>query len=215
VRESRKFTTEEEIINVLTHLLGALISIYGSIILITASKNVVQAVSTSIFGASLFLMFLSSVCYHAVTNAKIKIGFEKIDHAAIYILIAGTYTPALILTLKFPLSIVMVGLIWGLAFTGVVFTCITLKSELISTLLYLIMGWISLFFIHNIWATSHLSLWLLLGGGIFYSAGCAFYLMKIRYMHSIWHLFVIGGALMHYFAIMELLKALNETAARI
>ena len=208
--KSRKFSTGEEFVNVFTHLLGALMSIYGAIILAETSKTIIQSVSTAIFGGALFLMFLSSVCYHAVTNTTVKRGFEKMDHTAIYILIAGTYTPALFLTMKFPLSVAMIALIWGLAITGIVFTCMKLKSELLSTVLYLIMGWLSLFFVYNLWMTSHLSLWLLLSGGIFYSLGCIFYLMKLRYMHSIWHFFVIVGATMHYFAIMELLKAVNR-----
>jgi len=84
-----------------------------------------------------------------------------------------------------------------------------LKSKRLSTILYLLMGWLSVFFIYNLWMASHLSVWLLLGGGLFYSLGCAFYMMKIRYMHSVWHLFVIGGAVMHYFAIIELLRSIN------
>lgn len=209
--ESRKFSTGEEIVNVFTHALGALMSIYGTVILTGASKNTAQSLSTTIFGGTLFLMFLSSVCYHAVTNATVKKSFEKLDHTAIYILIAGTYTPVLILTVKFPLSIALIGLIWVIAIAGIGFTCRTLKSEFLSTVIYLILGWLSLFFVYNLWTTSHLSLWLLFGGGVFYSLGCIFYLMKLRYMHSIWHLFVIAGAVMHYFAIMELLKVVNFT----
>lgn len=207
--ESRKFTTGEEIANVFTHLLGALLSIYGIIILEGFSKNALQAASTAIFGVTLFLMFLASICYHTVTKETVKRFFEKIDHTAIYILIAGTYTPALMFTVKFPLSLALVIIIWCLAITGIILTCINLKSEHISTGLYLLMGWLSVFFIYNVWTASHLSLWLMLGGGIFYSIGCIFYLMKILYMHTIWHLFVMAGAAMQYFAIIELLRVIN------
>jgi len=113
------------------------------------------------------------------------------------------------LTVKLPLSIVLVAIIWCFAIMGIAFSCIKIKSKALSTGLYLFMGWLSVLFIYNVWITSHLSLWLMLGGGLFYSLGCAFYLMKTRYMHSIWHLFVIAGAVIHYFAIMELLKAVN------
>lgn len=207
--EPRKFTTREESAHVFTHAIGALASIYGLVILHINSKNLVQIVSTTIFGASLLFMFLASVCYHAVRSKTIKIDFEKIDHTAIYIVIAGTYTPALMLTVNFPLNLVFVAMIWGLAIVGIIFTCITLKSPYLSTWLYLLMGWISVIFINYLWTASHLSLWLMLGGGIFYSIGCFFYLMKIRYMHTIWHLFVIAGAALQYFSIMELLKAVN------
>ena len=207
--QSRKYSTGEEIANTFTHSLGALLSIYGIVMFAASSKNMLQAASTAIFGATLFLLFQSSAFYHAATNEKAKKVFQKIDHSAIYMLIAGTYTPVLLLTVKFPLSLALVATIWGLAFAGIIFSCITIKSKHFSTAVYLIMGWLSVFFIYNVWITSHLSVWLMLGGGLFYSLGCAFYLMKIRYMHSIWHLFVIAGAAMHYFAIIELLKAVN------
>lgn len=207
--ESRKYSIGEEFANTFTHSLGALLSIFGIVMLVATSKNAVQAVSTGIFGITLFLLFQSSACYHAITDEKVKRVCQKIDHSAIYMLIAGTYTPVLLLTVKFPLDVILLTIIWGLAITGIVFSCIMTKSKRLSTAIYLIMGWISVFFIYNVWITSPLSVWLMLGGGIFYSLGCAFYLMKIRYMHSIWHLFVIGGAVMHYFAILELLKAVN------
>lgn len=207
--KSRKYSAGEEFAHTLTHSLGVLISIYGIVMLEVNSKNAVQAASTAIFGATLFLLFLSSVCYHSTTNETVKRVFQKIDHSAIYMLIAGTYTPALLLTVRFPLSVVSLVIIWVLAITGIVFSCTTLKSKPLATGLYLLMGWISIIFVYNVWITSHLSVWLLFGGGMSYSLGCAFYLMKLRYMHSVWHLFVITGAAMHYFAILELLKAVN------
>jgi hemolysin III len=207
--ETKKYTTGEEVANAVTHTIGALMAIYGMMILTVNSKNAIQAISANIFGATLLLLFTSSVCYHSTTNQKLKKVFQKIDHSAIYMLIAGTYTPVLILTVKFPLSLALISMIWGLAIMGIVFSCITLKSKALSTGLYLIMGWLSVFFIYNVWVASHLSVWLMLGGGLFYSIGCAFYLMKVRYMHSVWHLFVLSGAAMHYFAIIELLKVAN------
>lgn len=207
--EPRKYSTGEEFANTFTHSLGALMSIYGIVMLVVSSKNPVQATSTAIFGVALFLLFQSSACYHAATNEIAKKVFQKIDHSAIYILIAGTFTPILLLTVKAPLSIALLAMIWYLAITGVVFSCTTLKSKYLSTGLYLLMSWLSVFLFYNMWNTSHLSLWFMLVGGLFYSLGCAFYLMKLRYMHSIWHLFVIAGAVMHYLGIMELLRAVN------
>lgn len=204
-----KYTIGEEIANALTHLIAALISLYGIVLLVANSTNTTQAVSTAIFGISLFLLFQSSFFYHATTNETAKVICQKIDHSAIYMLIAGTYTPALILTLKAPLSFALVAIVWSLALTGMVFSCIKIGSKRLSTGIYLLMGWLSVFFIYNVWITSHLSVWSMLAGGLFYSLGCAFYLMKLRYMHSVWHLFVIAGAGAHYFAIMELLKAVN------
>lgn len=205
----RKYTIGEEVANALTHMLAALISIVGIVILVENSKTAVQSISTVIFGISLFLLFQSSAFYHATTHEAAKKIFQKIDHSAIYLLIAGTYTPALMLTAKSPLSLILVTLVWGLAITGIVFSCIKIGPKKLSTAIYLGMGWLSVFFVYNVWITSHLAVWLMLGGGLFYSLGCAFYLMKFRYMHSVWHLFVIAGAATHYFAIMELLKAVN------
>lgn len=206
---SKKYSIGEEVANTFTHSLGALISIFGIVALIANSKNAVQAISTAIFGITLFLLFQSSACYHAIADETVKKICQKIDHSAIYLLIAGTYTPVLLLTVKFPFNVILLAIIWGLAITGIVFSCIMIKSKRLATGLYLFMGWLAVFFFYHLWTVSHLSVWLMLGGGLFYSLGCAFYLMKIRYMHSIWHLFVIGGAVMHYFAIMELLNAVN------
>lgn len=205
----QQYTRGEEIANSFAHLFAALISMYGIMVLVANSKNMLQAVSCSVFGLALFLMFQSSVFYHASTSPNIKNVFRKIDHSAIYLLIAGTYTPALLMVLKFPLSAVILVIIWLLAVVGIVYSGSTLKSKRVSAAIYLIMGWMSVFFVYNVWIASHLTLWLLLAGGLFYSLGSLFYLMKFEYTHFIWHLFVIAGAAMHYFAILELLKALN------
>lgn len=206
----KQYTTGEKFANIFTHLLAAIFAIYGIIVFAQNSKNLLQLTATAVFGGTLFLLFLSSTCYHSMTNETVKNIFQKIDHSAIYLLIAGTYTPALLLTLKFPLSIVLVIMVWCLATFGVVFYCTTPKTKYLSTALYLIMGWLSLFFVYNVWMASHLTVWLMLAGGILYSVGCVFYLMKsVSYMHFVWHLFVIAGAVFHYFAILELLKALN------
>lgn len=207
--EPRKYTHEEQIANVVTHLIGALASIYGIVMLAENSKNTGQAISTGIFGVTLFLLFLSSVLYHSVKSEKTIRFFQMVDHSAIYVLIAGTYTPALFLTLQYPFSIILITAIWMLSIVGIVFSCAKVKSKYLSTGLYLLMGWISVFFVFNVWAASHLTVWLLLVGGIFYSVGCVFYLMKTLYSHFVWHLFVMAGAVTHYFAIIELLKAVN------
>lgn len=205
----RIYTTGERLAHVLTHLIGALVSIYGIMVLEANSKNTVQAISTAIFGGTLFLLFLSSSIYHSMTNEKAKTFFQKIDHSAIYVLIAGTYTPALLLIVKFPFNVILLTIIWILAIFGIVFCCVKLKSKSLSTALYLLMGWVSIFLIYNAWIVSPLAVWLMLGGGIFYSIGCIYYLKKTPYMHFVWHLFVMAGAAMQYFAIIELLKAVN------
>ncbi len=205
--ELTRYTKGEEFVNASTHAIGALLSIYGIVMLAAASRNALEASTTAIFGATLFILFQSSTLYHAMVNETAKRVFRKIDHSAIFLLIAGTYTPILLLVLPFPHSIAVLAMIWYIAISGIIYSCITLKFKYLSTVLYLMMGWLMIFLIYKIWNTkSHQVVWLLLGGGAVYSFGSIFYLIKKKYMHSIWHIFVILGAVLHYFAILELLK---------
>ena len=203
-----KYSPAEEFANAFTHSIGALLSIYAIVMLAVNSHNPTQTASTSIFGATLFLLFQSSALYHAMVNKTAKKVFQKIDHSAIFLLIAGTYTPILLLVVEFPLSVALLAMTWYLAITGIVYSCLTLKFKYLSTGLYLVMGWLSLFLFYAIWNNAnHLAVWLLLSGGILYSAGCIFYLIKKPFMHSIWHIFVIAGAMSHYYAILQILKS--------
>lgn len=208
-KESR-YTPKEEFMNAFTHSMGALFSIYAIVMLAVSSNSPVEAASTSIFGATLFILFQSSALYHAMVNETAKKVFRKIDHSAIFMLIAGTYTPILLLTVKFPLSVALLAMTWYLAITGIIYSCLTLKFKYLSTGLYLVMGWLSVFLVYAIWNNaSHMAVWLLLLGGLFYSFGCVFYLSKKKYMHSIWHVCVLAGAIVHYLCIMNILKAVN------
>ena len=206
----KKYTPAEEFMNAFSHSLGALFSIYAIVMLAVSSQSPMQASSTAIFGATLFLLFQSSALYHAMVNETAKKVFRKIDHSAIFMLIAGTYTPILLLVVDFPLNIALLAMTWYLSITGIVYSCLTLKFKYLSTGLYLVMGWLSLFLFFAIWNTSHLAVYLLLLGGLFYSSGCIFYLLKHKFMHTIWHIFVIMGAVCHYLCIMEVLKAVNS-----
>jgi len=208
--EEHKYSSVEEFLNAFTHSIGALFSIYAIVMLAVSSHNAMEASSTAIFGATLFILFQSSALYHAMVNETAKKVFRKIDHSAIFMLIAGTYTPILLLVVPFPLSVALLAMTWYLAITGIIYSCLTLKFKYLSTGLYLVMGWLSLFLFWAIWNNaSHLAVWYLLFGGILYSAGCIFYLSKKKYMHCIWHIFVIAGAAAHYFSIMEILKGVN------
>lgn len=205
-----KYTPKEEFMNAFSHSMGALFSIYAIVMLAVSSNSPIEAASTSIFGATLFILFQSSALYHAMVNETAKKVFRKIDHSAIFMLIARTYTPILLLTVKFPLSVALLAMTWYLAITGIVYSCLTLKFKYLSTGLYLVMGWLSIFLVYTIWTNaSHIAVWLLLLGGIFYSFGCVFYLSKKKYMHTIWHVCVLLGAIAHYLCIMEVLKVVN------
>lgn len=206
----KKLLQNEELYNSATHFFGALLSIYGALVLWNISQTDITKKATAVFGASLFILFMCSAVYHAIVKEDLKKIFQKIDHSAIYILIAGTYTPILLSVLPYPLSVIMLGVAWIVALIGIVYSCLTVKFKYLSTGLYLLMGWMALFLFYSIWHNaSHLAMWYLFIGGIFYTLGCVFYLSKKEYMHAIWHLFVIGGAMSHYFCIYEIVKAIN------
>lgn len=205
--EEIKYSIKEEFINAFTHAIGTLLSIYGLVMLVVTAKTPQQTASVAIFGAMMFIMFQSSTLYHAMVNETAKKVFRKIDHSAIFLLIAGTYTPLLLLIVPFPNSVALLAMTWYIAIMGIVFSCITLKFKYLNTALYLVMGWLSLLLIFRLIELNNIEvIYYLIGGGLFYSVGCIFYLLKkIPFMHSIWHLFVLGGSVMHYLAILSLL----------
>lgn len=209
MENERKYTPQEELANAFSHSIGALFSIYAIVMLAVNSNSPKEAASTAIFGSMLFILFQSSALYHAMVNKTAKKVFQKIDHSAIFMLIAGTYTPILMLTVNFPLCVALLAMTWYLAITGIIYSCLTLKFKYLSVGLYLIMGWLSIFLAYAIYNTSHYALWLLLAGGLLYSGGSIFYLIKKKYMHTIWHIFVIMGAILHYMCIMEILKTIK------
>lgn len=204
--EERKYTQGEEFVNAFSHALGALFAIYAIVMLAFKSSNVIEATTTSIYGAMLFVLFQASTCYHAMVNETAKKVFQKIDHSAIYMLIAGTYTPILMLALDKPYSIILMAMIWYLAVTGIVFSCLTLKFKKLSTAIYVIMGWLSLFLFYILWLKGFKSaLVYLFTGGVLYTFGSYFYLKNKKFYHGIWHLFVLAGAILHYCAIASML----------
>lgn len=204
--EEKKYSQGEEFLNAFSHAFGALFAIYAMVMLAYKSSTSMQSATTAIYSAMLFISFESSTCYHAMTNETAKKVFRRIDHSAIYLLIAGTYTPMLMLVLEIPYSIIFLVMIWYLALTGVVFSCLTLKFKRLSTGLYVLMGWLSVFLLYILWSKGlRASMLYLIAGGLVYTAGSYFYLSKKKYFHGIWHFFVLFGAILHYMAIVALL----------
>lgn len=203
----RKYTLGEEIFNAISHGTGALLSIAGTVVLIVFSAIYADSraiVTASIYGACLITLYTMSTLYHAITNKKAKKVFRILDHNTIFLMIAGTYTPYTISCLNNKIGWILFGCIWGATIIGIVLSSINLKKfSKVSTLCYLVMGWAVIFAIKPLYETlSTLSLILLLAGGLFYSIGIIFYVKReLRYMHSVWHIFVIGGSVMHYFSI--------------
>jgi hemolysin III len=199
---------KEETINALTHGLGALLSLGGLVVLvITASLHgdAWHIVSCSIYGVTLLLLFSSSTLYHSFRSQRVKHIFRIIDHASIFLLIAGTYTPFLLVNLRGEWGWSLFGVIWGLAVAGIVFQVFFVhRFRLLQTLIYLAMGWLVVVAVKPLFAHVPRAglLWLLLGG-LCYTVGAVFYLWKkLSYHHAVWHLFVLGGSVCHYFAIL-------------
>ncbi len=204
---TRLFTIKEEITHSITHGIGAGLSIAGLILLVLRAVwfgNTIQVASFSIFGATLILMYLASTLYHSIQQPRLKQVFKIFDHAAIYLLIAGTYTPFLLVALDSAWRWTLLVIIWGLALLGVSFKALFInRFQRISVLGYILMGWLSVVIFRDL-ATNLPAggmLWLA-AGGVAYTVGVIFYaLQKIPYMHAIWHLFVMAGSLCHFFAV--------------
>lgn len=198
------YSAKEEQLNTLSHGAGVVFSIYVLWELLSKSNSSAQIISAVIYGASLLLLFLASTLYHSSTNIKARTFYKKCDHCAIYILIAGTYTPFLVLSLSGIWSILTLILIWSLALAGVSYKLfVKNQNKKVSLATYLLMGWFAVAIIYPLYLNVDINaLWWLLSGGILYSLGTIFYSAKQRqYSHAIWHMFVIGGCLCHYFAI--------------
>uniref|UniRef100_UPI003217E4E2 PAQR family membrane homeostasis protein TrhA n=1 Tax=uncultured Draconibacterium sp. TaxID=1573823 RepID=UPI003217E4E2 len=204
----RRLSIEEEIFNSITHGIGTLLSVAGLVLLIVFAAlkgNAWHVVSFSIFGSTLVLLYLSSTLYHSFTKERIKNIFVRFDHAAIFLLIAGTYTPFLLTALRGALGWTLFGIIWAVAIAGVVIRCIYLtRFRKLMVGIYLVMGWMFVVAIgpmmKNLPGISVLFLFL---GGIMYSIGVIFYAARnLKYGHGIWHLFVLAGSIMHFFSVI-------------
>ena len=197
----------EELASALTHGLGALVALAGASVLITLAAlfgTGWQLAGAIVFGVCLLLLYVTSTLYHAISQPAAKVRLRVLDHCAIYLLIAGTYTPFTLVGLRGTLGWVLFGAVWTLAALGIVFKLFfTGRFRGISTVLYLAMGWLILLAIKPARAAlDHWTLAWLLAGGIAYSLGTIFYHRPMRYSHAIWHVFVIAGSVCHYIAVL-------------
>ena len=204
------YTKKEEIFNGITHGLGVVFGIVGLVLLLIQSllKGDIHAtVSFAIYGACIILMFMSSTLYHSITNMKAKKILRVFDHSSIFLFIAGTYTPIVMLTLTGKLKWGILSGIWILAIAGVIFKIVTYgkfdKFKLLSVFLYIGMGWVAIIPIKAIINATSLSFFLyILAGGLLYTLGTIFYsIKKIPYNHAIWHLFVLSASIIHFIGI--------------
>ncbi|KUK51014.1 MAG: hemolysin III family protein [bacterium] len=211
----RKMSLIEEIFNSVTHGTGFLLSIAGLVLCVVFSvkvKNFYAIVSSSIYGASLILLYISSTLYHSFPEGKVKKIFKFFDHTSIYILIAGTYTPFALLPLRGPLGWSIFGVIWGLALLGIIFKIFFInRTDLISTIIYIMMGWMIIIAIKQVFLSiPKLSFIFLVIGGISYTLGTIFYILdRLFFFHIVWHIFVLIGSITHFFSIFLYIKSLS------
>jgi hemolysin III len=201
------YDKKEEKLNVLSHGIGLVLSIIALVLLVVYASlegNSWHIVSFSIYGASLIVLYAASTLYHYVQSPKLRYRLNIFDHASIYILIAGTYTPFTLVVLNGWVGWTIFGVSWGLALTGVILKLFFIgKYDKISTIAYVLMGWLIIFaikpLVHNLPLDG--LLWLL-AGGIFYTVGAVLYSIKsIKYNHAIFHIFVLLGSFSHFMAV--------------
>lgn len=207
----KRYSIGEEIFNSVTHGVGAGLAVAATVLLIVRAVLYAPAdgrgfyvTSFAIFGASLVVLYLMSTLYHALTPYGAKKVFAIFDHSSIYLLIAGTYTPFCLTTLRGSVGWVLFGVIWGLAIAGMTFYAIFgSRMRILSAITYVLMGWLVVFaFKPMVQNLNPLSLKLVLAGGVAYTVGCIFYaLKKIKWMHCIWHIFVMFGSILHFFSV--------------
>jgi hemolysin III len=205
---ARHFTLGEIIANAVTHGIGAALAIAGLAVMVAFASlygDVWHIVSVSIYGATLIFLYLFSTLYHSIQEPQAKKVLRIFDHAAIFLLIAGTYTPFTLVTLRGPLGWTLFGVIWGMALFGVAFQTTLLRRHVaISLGLYIGMGWAVVLAIQPMMAALPLpALILLASGGLSYTFGVVFYVWhRLPYHHAIWHLFVMAGSILHFFAVL-------------
>ena len=206
-KRPKLYTLGEEIMNAITHGVGAGLGIAATVLLIIRAAfraDAMAIVAVAIYGASLIILYTMSTLYHSLTNSTAKHVFRIFDHCTIFVLIAGTYTPYTLVTLRGALGWTIFGILWGLTVLGIVTNAISIeKSKVFSMISYVIMGWCIVFAMKptviglGFWGTIFVFI-----GGVFYTVGIIFYAKtKIRYMHSVWHLFVLAGSIFQFFSV--------------
>lgn len=208
--QNKSFSSEslsERLFNTITHGIGSILSIVALVLMVVyASYNsdAWSIVGVSIFGSTLILLYMSSTLYHAFSNGRVKQIFKTLDQSFIYLLIAGTYTPVLLITLRNTLGWTVFVLVWAMAIGGIIHRIFFFdKLKKLSLVSYIVMGWLSLIVFKSLLnaAPAELVVWLLIGGA-FYTGGLIFYSWeKLPFNHAIWHLFVLGGSFSHFIGI--------------
>ena len=203
------YSFAEEVANAVTHGIAALLSIAALVVMlwytVTRSGDTNAIVSASIFGSAMIILYTASTLYHAVPVGRLKQILQVFDHGAIYLMIAGSYTPFCLVSLKGPVGWTLCAVVWCIALFGMIFQPLLMKrADWLNCILYLLLGWCVVLVIKPLIATlATTGLWLLVAGGIVYSVGVVFYLCeKIPFNHAIWHLFVLAGTTLQFFSVL-------------
>jgi hemolysin III len=205
---SLKYNRKEEKANAITHGIGAVFSVAALVILIIFASRFGTAwhvVSFTIYGVTMLLLYTASTLLHSFPEGRVKDIFEIMDHASIYLFIAGTYTPVLFIVVQGALGWTLFGIVWGLATVGVVFKIFFVKKFVVlSTLFYIAMGWLAIFAIGPIVeGLSTGGVAMLVAGGLMYTVGTVFYVWPaFPFHHAVWHIFVLAGSVCHFFMIL-------------
>ncbi len=203
------YSLGEEITNAILHGIGALLAIAALVLCVVFSAihhNPYAVVSSCLYGSTLIILYTMSCLYHSLKVNNAKRVFRIIDHCSIFLLIAGTYTPLTLVSLNGPIGWTLFGIIWGVSILGIILNAIDLnKYKVISMILYIMMGWAIIFTFPRLLKVIDMAgIYLLVAGGIVYTIGAIFYGVgkKIKYMHSLFHFFVLAGSILHFFAIL-------------
>lgn len=210
IKKLPKYSATEERINVITHAFGAIVSVVAALsMLIISIKDftVVRLIGSLVFGVSLIYLYTNSTLYHNEQNPIKRITRQKLDHSSINVLIAGSNTFFLVTGLHSNLGYILCAVNWGLSIISMVLNAINVKKFRAPTMvIYILTGWLSIFFAHIILAAIGSAFWVLLAGGLFYTFGLIFYAIKKPYMHAVWHFFVLGGSISHIVAAFMILS---------
>lgn len=203
--KKRKYSLGEEIFNSTSHGVGIFASIAALVLMLVFSSSGTEILSAILFGITLILLYTSSTLYHAITNEKAKKILQILDHCTIYLLIAGSYTPYALLTIGGTSGWLIFAIIWISALVGIILNTINLsKFRILSIILYVAMGWAIIFYLPQLLDNLDKGgLILLVAGGLSYTLGIVFYIIKkIPYFHSVWHLFVLGASICHILSVL-------------
>lgn len=203
-----QYTLMEEIANAVTHGIGALLSVFGLVVLLlNCRRDALTVTSVSVFGGSMILLYLISTVYHGLGVNRGKRVLRTLDHCTIFLLIAGTYTPVSLLCFGGATRWVLFGIVWGAAVLGIVLNAVSVQRfRVFSMICYLCLGWVVVFFLGQpLSRLDGTSIFDLIAGGVCYTLGAALYGVgkKVRYMHSVFHLFVLAGSIFHYFVVFH------------